>query len=98
MRVDTVGVRNLTQADTTSDYEGLVIIDRQFTFPRNAQRRSICLGILAESFDPIKLIIVQVEESGELVEVLVRARWSCPSARESIGTFYASLFQFSSVV
>ena len=37
VRVDTVGVRSLTQADTTSDYQGLVIIDRQFTFPRNAQ-------------------------------------------------------------
>ncbi len=82
VRVDTVGVRNLSQADTTSDYQGLVIIDRQFTFPRNAQRGEVfAWEYYAESLDPIKLIMVQIEESGELVEVIGESQMVVPKRK-----------------
>ena len=82
MRVDTVGVRNLAQADTTSDYQGLVVIDRQFTFPRNAQRGEVfAWEYYAVSLDPIKLIMVQVEESGELVEVIGESQMVVPKRK-----------------
>ncbi len=82
MRVDTVGVRNLAQADTTSDYEGLVIIDRQFTFPPEAQGGEVfAWEYYAESLDPIKLIMVQVEESGEFVEVIGESEMVVPERK-----------------
>ena len=82
MRVDTVGVRNLAQADTTSDYQGLVIIDHQFTFPRNARGSEVfAWEYYAESLDPIKLIMVQVDESGELVEVIGESQMVVPERK-----------------
>lgn len=82
VQIDTVGVRNLAQADTTSDYEGLVIIDRQFTFPRSAQGGEVfAWEYYAESLDPIKLIMVQLEESGELVEVIGESQMIVPERK-----------------
>lgn len=82
VRIDTVGVRDLTQADTTSNHHGLVIIDRQFTFSRDAQGGEVfAWEYFAESLDPIKLIMVKIDESGELVEVIGESQMVVPERK-----------------
>ncbi len=79
MRIDTVGVRNLAQGDTTSDHSGLVIIDRQLTFPPEAVGGEVfAWEFFAESLNPIKLLLVRYEERGEHVEIIGESEMIVP--------------------
>ena len=79
MRVDTVGVRDLTQSDTLSDYPGVVIIDRQFTFQPGAEGGEVfAWEYYAQALNPIKLIVVKFEESGEFIEIIGESEMIVP--------------------
>ena len=79
MRVDTVGVRSMADHDTVSEHSGLVIIDRQFTFPPDAIGGEVfAWEYYAQELNPIKLIIGKFEESGEFIEIIGESEMIVP--------------------
>ncbi len=82
MRVDTVGVRNLADHDTLSEHSGIVIIDRQFTFPPDAIGGEVfAWEYYAQELKPIKLIVGKFEESGEFVEIIGESEMVVPEKK-----------------
>ena len=69
--IDTVGARNLSKFDSSSSHEGLVIIDRQYTFPTSSDGGEvIAWEFYAESKAPVKLILVKFNDSKEMFEII----------------------------
>jgi hypothetical protein len=78
--IDTVGVRNVARFDSISNHQGLVIVDRQYTFPDTAAGGEVfAWEFYAESIDPIKLIMVKFDDSGELFELIGESATIVPS-------------------
>ena len=69
--IDSVGARNLSKFDSSSSHEGLVIVDRQYTFPPNsAGGEVVAWEFYAESKAPVKLILVKFNDSKEMFEII----------------------------
>ncbi|MEE3233556.1 MAG: hypothetical protein VX294_05260 [Candidatus Latescibacterota bacterium] len=80
LSIDTVGVRNVASFDSSSSHQGLVIIDRQYTFPNMAAGGEVfAWEFYAESIDPIKLIMVKFDDSGDLFEMIGESATIVPS-------------------
>ena len=78
--VDTVGVRNIADFDSSSSHEGLVIVDRQYTFPTTPNRGEVfAWEFYAESIDPVKLIMMKFNQSGDLFEIIGESATIVPS-------------------
>ena len=78
--VDTVGVRNVANFDSSSSHQGLVIVDRQYTFPSTANTGEVfAWEFYAESIDPVKLIVMKFNESADLFEIIGESTTIVPS-------------------
>jgi hypothetical protein len=82
--IDTLGVVNLAQGDTLSNHPGLVIVDRQLTFPPEAESGEVfAWEFYATQLNPIKLIIVRFDDSGEYLELVGESEMVVPARRGS---------------
>ena len=80
MHVDSVGVRDLAQGDTLVDYSPLVVIERTVSFPREAEGGEVfAWEFYAEQLNPVKLLIVREEKSGENFEIVGESETFVPA-------------------
>jgi len=80
--IDTVGVRNVAEGDTSSGHPGLCIIETTMKFPPPAEGGEVfAWEFYARELRPVKLIIVRFDESGEHFELVGESETVVPRER-----------------